>query len=169
SGQVRITSQVGQGTTVQLYLPRAEPVAAPAADPGALDLARPVGPATILVVEDNSDVRELVCRQLSELGYRVLNAEDGGRAIEMLRDEPAIDLLFTDVVMPGGVSGLQLAATAKELRPALKVLFTSGFPDAEEDDRARMQALGGMLSKPYRKATLARRLAEVLAAGDPAA
>src|SRR3546814_5067484 len=124
-GHVRIYSEIGHGTTVRLHLPadRREAVAAveekSAEDDGA------VGGASILVVEDNAEVRRVVARQLAELGYEVTEAEDGVTALAMLQREQPIDLLFTDVVMPGGMTGVDLAREARKLRPTLQVLLRS--------------------------------------------
>jgi CheY-like chemotaxis protein len=160
-GHVKIYSEVGHGTTVRLYLPRlssaaATAEAAVAATPGK------GGGETILVVEDNPDVRRLVLRQLRDLGYAVIEAANGPQALKILEDGAAIDLLFTDVVMPGGMTGRQLAEAAKGSRPNLKTLFTSGYT---EDSILRLGKLDPgvrLLSKPYRKHELATRVREAL-------
>lgn len=160
-GHAKIYSEVGHGTTVRLYLPRltnqsigSSPAAAAASQEG--------GGETILVVEDNPDVRRLVLRQLRDLGYEVIEAANGPQALRILDDGASIDLLFTDVVMPGGMTGRQLAEAAKARCPGLKTLFTSGYT---EDSILRLGKLDPgvrLLSKPYRKHELATRIREAL-------
>ena len=159
-GNVKIYSEIGHGTTVSLYLPRAY---------SADDIRGTAVPTivtggageTILVVEDNPAVLQLVEKQLSELGYRVITATDGPSAMSILREGCQIDLLFTDVVMAGGMSGPDLAREARKQRPGLRVLFSSGFPrDAGRDVEPSFDDL--LLSKPYRRAELASKVREVL-------
>jgi PAS domain S-box-containing protein len=161
-GHVKIYSEVGHGTTVRLYLPRLSSTAA-TAEPSATAVApRKGGGETILVVEDNPDVRRLVLRQLRDLGYAVIEAANGPQALQILESDAAIDLLFTDVVMPGGMTGRQLAEAAKGRRPNLRTLFTSGYT---EDSILRLGKLDPgvrLLSKPYRKHELATRIREAL-------
>jgi PAS domain S-box-containing protein len=161
-GHVKIYSEVGHGTTVRLYLPRAKAEAIPLAEETAIESEGATNEATILVVEDNADVRSVAARQLTELGYRVIEAGDAASALEVLRRDQTIDLLFTDVVMPGGMTGADLAREAANLRPALKVLFTSGFAEASIHNGARSAEIRSLLSKPYRKQDLAGRVREVL-------
>ena len=115
----------------------------------------------ILVVEDNDTVRESVVRQLQKLGYRTLEAGDGPEALAALERDPRIDLLFSDVVMPGGMSGRQLAAAVRRRRPDMKILLTSGFPDKAGDARAGDRK-ESVLGKPYRQRDLALKLREIL-------
>jgi PAS domain S-box-containing protein len=160
-GHVKIYSEVGHGTTVRLYLPRLSNPSA-GADKTSAVAAHKGGGETILVVEDNPDVRRLVLRQLSDLGYDVIEAANGPQALKILDDRDSIDLLFTDVVMPGGMTGRQLAEAAKGRRPNLKTLFTSGYT---EDSILRLGSLDPgvrVLSKPYRKHELAARIRETL-------
>jgi len=161
-GHVKIYSEVGHGTTVRLYLPRLSKAEATASPVAASAAPGKGGGETILVVEDNPDVRRLVLRQLRDLGYAVIEAANGPQALKILEDGVAIDLLFTDVVMPGGMTGRQLAETAKGRRPNLKTLFTSGYT---EDSILRLGKLDPgvrLLSKPYRKHELATRIREAL-------
>jgi len=162
-GHVRIYSEVGHGTTVRVYLPRASAEARVASDVSA-EVQPVLDAATILVVEDNPDVRPLVVRQLQELGYEVIEAENATAALTVLESSRPIDLVFTDVVMPGAMTGDQLAREAGRLRPGLKILFTSGFAEASMQNGSRARDLGGhnLLSKPYRKVDLARRIHETL-------
>lgn len=107
-------------------------------------------------------MRATAAMQLASLGYRVIEAADAAAALAILDLGQAIDLLFTDMVMPGGMTGVQLAREARERRPNLRVLFTSGFIDAAVQHDLRAENLGNFLSKPYRKKDLARRVREVL-------
>jgi PAS domain S-box-containing protein len=161
-GHLKIHSETGRGTMIRLYLPRA--------NSSGVDVGRaPVdaalaaaGGATILVVEDNDAVRTTVVRQLTDLGYLVVEAADAPTAFNILRGDTSVDLLFTDMVMPASLSGIDVAREAMQLRPELKVLFTSGFTDAVTPEAEPNGQSRGMLSKPYRKQDLARRIAEAL-------
>jgi len=158
-GHVRIYSEPGHGTIVKLYLPRA--VAAP--DEAA---PNPSGPGesrgeTILAVEDDDLVRAHVARELKTLGYVVLAARSGAEALEILRTGDRVDLLFSDVVMPG-LSGPELATQATRLRPGLKVLFTSGYTENALIHHGRLDPGVQLLNKPYRRQDLARKLRQVL-------
>jgi CheY-like chemotaxis protein len=160
-GHVSLYSEVGQGTTIRIYLPSARRDAEGAtreAAPTALPRSRG---ETILVVEDEARVRRITSARLRDLGYEVLEAESGPAALQILSAHPEIDLLFTDMVMPGGMSGAQLAAEAHRARPDLPVLFTSGY--AEPDVMKQADAHSGRwLRKPYKAADLARKLRNVL-------
>ena len=161
-GHLKIYSEVGHGTTVRLYLPRLTTETVKAASVPSGPASGKGGGETILVVEDNPDVRRLVLRQLRDFGYTVVEAANGPQALRILEDGAAIDLLFTDVVMPGGMTGRQLAEAAKIRRPNLKTLFTSGYT---EDSILRLGKLDPgvrLLSKPYRKQELATRIREAL-------
>ena len=160
-GYTKIYSEPGHGTTIRLYLPRGldgevSDVEAPRAE----TLVR--GDEVILVVEDSQGVRDLAVRYLESLGYRTIPAADGPSAIEILRGGTPIDLLFTDVVMPGGMDGRALADAARRVRAGLKVLFTSGFTAAAASAATETQFGSNLLSKPYRKADLARRVRAAL-------
>jgi two-component system cell cycle sensor histidine kinase/response regulator CckA len=162
-GHVKIHSEVGRGTILRLYLPRADalpgavqedPVAEPTGEPSA---------AIILVVEDNPDVRKVAVAQLASLGYRTVEAEDAASALTVLRSNQPIDLLFTDVVMPGGVTGLELGRQAQGLRPGLAVLYTSGFAAASLQDDAQFAMIrNNLVTKPYRLRDLAKKVREIL-------
>ena len=161
-GYIHIESERGTGTRVHLYLPRASGTVEVTesfahGDPIAED---PRG-ATILVVEDEPDVREVVTAELANFGYRVLSASDGPEALKILDSESDIDLLFSDVVMPRGMNGEELAREATRRRPDLKVLLTSGYPPAELRER---QSVGEfrVLQKPYRFEDLLRIIGERL-------
>jgi CheY-like chemotaxis protein len=161
-GAVELRSAPGQGTTVTLYLPRAADeaeVQAPAPDTAA---AFPGGHEHILAVEDNDLVRENLVGQLTSLGYRVTTAADGAEALALLPGLPDITLLLTDVVMPGGINGWELARRVLAQRPGLKVMFASGFPvDVIEREGARIGP-SQLLEKPYRRQELATKLRQVL-------
>jgi PAS domain S-box-containing protein len=161
-GHVQVYSEVGIGTTLRLYLSRAASVGAEAKPAAAVALPR--GHETVLAVEDNPGLRRILIKQLEDLGYQVLEAENAQSAMEILKREPRIDLLFTDIVLPGGVNGSELARMAEAMRSDLKVLFTSGFPEAAFGPSGALPAGAMLLGKPYRKDELAQRLRESLAA-----
>jgi PAS domain S-box-containing protein len=158
-GHLRIASEMGRGTSIRLYLPRARPDAAAPRSSRTATQDAVAQDATILVIEDNPDVRLTVVRQLVELGYRTIEAADGAAAWEVLRGNAQIDLLFTDLVMPAGVTGHDVAREALRLRPGLRVLFTSGFPDAAVDRDVQRHSI---LIKPYRKQDLAQSIRNAL-------
>jgi PAS domain S-box-containing protein len=160
-GHINVYSEPGVGTTFRLYLPRtAIEASAAGTSPTA---ASPEGAGeTVLAVEDNPRLRRLVIRQLSQLGYRPLAADGPAAALTILENEK-VDVLFTDVVMPGPIDGIALAQQAIERWPALRVVFTSGFPGTNLDDQLGPRASGmRLLSKPYRKEDLASLLSEML-------
>ena len=156
-GHVRITSEPGRGTEVQIALPRSRESArykAPAADPVALV----GGSERILVVEDDTLVRNHVVRQLTGLGYEIVVAETGAEALQRVETGEPLDLLFTDVVMPGGMSGPDLAARVRDLRPDLRVLFTSGYSEEVIGSGQHSEISLNLLRKPYRRKELASRI-----------
>ena len=163
-GVARIESKLGKGTTVRIFVPRATGEIANNAVAGERVLHAPPGAVTILVVEDDGDVREMIVGILSDLGYRALVAATAGEALKILEREDSIDLLFTDIVMPAGISGTELARRASRLRPDLKVLLSSGFSREDGQSRAA-RAEFPFIAKPYRPTTLAHKLKEVLAGG----
>ena len=149
---------------VKLYLPRATAPkpAAPAA--GSAEPAVRGGAETVLVVEDDEPVRQLACHELRALGYHVLEADSGAAAMRIVDGDEPIDLLFTDVVMPGGMSGRQLADAARAARPGLRVLYTSGYTENAIVHHGRLDAGVMLLPKPYRRADLARAIRSALGA-----
>ncbi|WBL76369.1 PAS domain S-box protein [Bradyrhizobium xenonodulans] len=162
-GHVSIYSEEGLGTTVRLYLPRA------GGGQSSGDLLEseddaPRGHETILIAEDDPFVRSSVILRVEALGYRVVAAVNGKEALERLRIDPGIDMLFTDIVMPGGMSGWELADQARRIRPGLPVLFTSGYALETLVEQGRTHALAVVLTKPYRKIELAQRLRDAFAA-----
>ncbi len=163
-GAARIESGVGKGTTVRIYIPRADGQAAAGADLHQGLHKKPPAAATILVVEDDPDVREMIVGILSDLGYQTLVATNGPEALAILNDGRSVDLLFTDIVMPAGMSGTDLARQASHLRPDLKVLLSSGYTRETNQWRsARVEF--PFIAKPYRPTTLGKKLEEVLAGG----
>ncbi|WP_366554948.1 hybrid sensor histidine kinase/response regulator [Aquibaculum sediminis] len=162
-GHARIYSEVGVGTTIKLYLPRADrEVMSQIEDrPEALQ----EGDAHILVVEDDDLVRDHLSGQLQTLGYQVTSAANGEAALALLREQDGFDLLLTDVIMPGGMTGRQLAAAALELHPRLPVLFTSGYTENAIVHGGRLDPGIHLLQKPYRRQELARKVHEVLTGG----
>jgi PAS domain S-box-containing protein len=163
NGHVSIYSEVGLGTTVRLYLPAHSTMPADhtVAQAGA-EGEPPRGRETILVTEDDPFVRAYVVSALEELGYRVIAAEDARQALSHLTEGGEIDVLFTDIVMPGGMNGWELAERAQQIRPGLKLLFTSGYALETLVARGRIHPDTAILNKPYRRPELARRLREVL-------
>jgi CheY-like chemotaxis protein len=164
-GHVTIDSEPGAGTRVTLYLPvAADAVAAPATGPmGAIATSVvALTPTTVLVVEDDEDVREVTRASLHAIGCRVLAATDGHEALAIVERGEAIDLLFSDVVMPGGMSGIELAREARRQRPGLKVLLTSGY-SAAALERHAAEGEFAVLAKPYRQADLVARVQAALA------
>ena len=160
SGHVRIESRVGEGTTVRLYLPRAEGVTG-AAGMAPMRAQQYRGHETVLVVEDDHGVRDFAVSVLRELGYRVLEAATGDAALGLIEATSGIDLLFTDVVMPGGLNGVDLAKAALERRPELRVLFTSGYT-TRLVEREWPAGRPDLLRKPYRSVDLAQRVRAAL-------
>jgi PAS domain S-box-containing protein len=158
-GHIKIYSEVGHGTTIKLYLPRAETsdgqqVPRPA-------IVTPRGDETILVVDDNPNVRKAVIRQLHDLGYQTVEAESSAAALRLVQGGLEFDLLLTDVIMPGGMTGYQLADELRQTQPDLKVLFTSGYTElAASTNHSRGN--DQLLSKPYRKQDLGRAVRAVL-------
>jgi PAS domain S-box-containing protein len=160
-GHIRIHSEVGRGTTVKLYLPRTRQVEDTSA---ALDDGPVIGGTeTVLVAEDDEGVRATVLEMLSELGYRVLTANDAASARTVLESGVPVDLLFTDVVMPGPLKSPELAHRARELLPNIAVLFTSGYSESAIVHGGRLDAGVDLLPKPYTRDALARKLRHVLA------
>jgi PAS domain S-box-containing protein len=162
-GHVGIYSEVGYGTSVRIYLPRLDKSFE---DTTIVTVSRrivPSGKERILLVEDDTAVRRAVAQLLENLGYTVAEAANGAKALALLDDdETRFDLLLTDVVMPGGMSGLELSKRARERDPDLKVLLTSGYTDTAMLARGVLQPTDQILNKPYRRADLARKVRSVL-------
>jgi PAS domain S-box-containing protein len=160
NGHVQIYSEPDHGTTVKIYLPRSDQPAE-AAEPA--DVETIAGRSeSILVVEDDDLVRASVVGMLNDLGYTCLQASDGAAALEVLKSDAKVDLLFTDVVMPGPVKSRDLAAEAVALRPGLPVLFTSGYGENAIVHHGRLDEGVQLLSKPYPRGELARKIGGLL-------
>jgi len=160
-GHVKIYSEPGLGTSVKLYLPKATQKSE-SANPQRTPFADLRGSETILLVEDNDPVREIARAQLADLGYKVLVAANGNDAMEAVRAHPNIDLLFTDMAMPGGMNGLDLAIKACELISNLKVLICSGYADNAIFHGGPPGREAPVLNKPYTRLELAKKVREVL-------
>ena len=158
-GQVRIYSEVGQGTRVCLYLPRhaGEAELDPLAD-GSAELPRARQGETVLVVDDETSVRMLVRDVLGDLGYGALEAADGAAGLEILRTDARIDLLVTDVGLPGGMNGRQVADAARELRPGLRVLFITGYAENAVLSHGHLDPGMHILTKPFAIDALAEKM-----------
>jgi PAS domain S-box-containing protein len=162
NGHVSIYSEPGLGTTVRLYLPTARADVADRIEGPARDATPQRGSELVLVVEDDNFVRGYAVASLESLGYRVMTAHNGRAALERLSNGDKPDILFTDIVMPGGVSGLDLAERAQVLQPGMRVLFASGYPLETLASRGKLNVASMILNKPYRKAELAQRIREAL-------
>jgi signal transduction histidine kinase len=160
-GHVAIKSTVGVGTTVSLYLPRSTQAEV------AIDIAQPqviaAGSGRILMVEDDHDVMDITSTILRELGYDILCAQDGSDAIRILRDDRGFDLLFSDIMMPGSISGVELARQARQISPGIKILLTSGNA-ADALSRHGAEGEFPVIGKPFRRGDLAQYLRVVMGA-----
>lgn len=164
-GHVQLYSEAGQGTSVRLFLPAVTASGSPAhlrgrAEPGEDD-GIIGGDEVVLVVEDDVRVRRVAVARLKDAGYRVIEAGAGAEALALIDAHPEIDLLFTDIVMPGGMTGDELAKAVRAVRPHIKVLFTSGYAEPSVAGRELADA-GSWLKKPYTAKELADRLRELL-------
>jgi PAS domain S-box-containing protein len=161
-GHILIHSTLGQGTTFEIYLPKA-------ADDVVLTKQEirhgslPHGSEKILLVEDDAMVRDVVVKHLARLGYRVVSAVNGSEALEVLKREGGFDLLFTDIVMPGGLNGRQLGDEARKLCPGLRVLLTSGYAENAVVNDGRLDHGVHLLNKPYHRSDLAMKIRDALA------
>lgn len=161
-GHVRIYSEVEEGTTIKLYLPRVHGPGDMEEAPGEDAVAGSPGHETILVVEDDADVRAYSCETLRDLGYQVIEAENGRAGLQALDRHPAICVLFTDVGLPGGMNGRQLADEARKRRPDLKVLFTTGYARNAIVHDGRLDAGVELITKPFSQATLSAKLRDII-------
>ncbi|KQM29042.1 MULTISPECIES: histidine kinase famiy protein [unclassified Sphingomonas] len=161
-GALHIASHEGHGTTVSLLFPAATSVPEPIRQRRARSDSDLRGQETVLVVEDQRDLGDLAEAILKDFGYTVLRAGNGPEAIAVLEGDAAIDLLFTDLIMPGGMNGVMVAREGRRLRPRMKVLLTTGYAEASIE---RVDARGtefDLIGKPYRRADLAQRIRQVL-------
>ena len=163
-GHIKIYSEKGHGTTIKLYLPPGE---------GTTEVAASIAPQaeggaeTIFVVEDDNLVRNFVTAQLQSLGYKTVAASDAKSALELIATGQKFDLLFTDVVIPGGMSGRELAEKVAALRPGLKVLYTSGYTDNAIVHHGKLDDGVMLLTKPYRRNQLAEMIRKALGTPPP--
>ena len=161
-GHIEIISEPGRGSTVLFYLPRGRAGAASAVKADEAHETPPADGSRVLVVEDNAEVREIAVERLRDLGIEVIEADSGPAGLEIVEQDAEIDLLFTDIVMPGGMSGIELAEAARRLRSDLKILFTSGYYDDSDEADRRIAEMGQMLRKPYTMDELEQKLRDVL-------
>jgi CheY-like chemotaxis protein len=156
-GHIKIYSEEGHGTSVKMYLPRATGLNQTAAE-AAVSANVEGGTETVLVVEDDSLVRRYVMTQIESLGYTTFEAANASEALQIIDAAPTLDLLFTDVIMPGSMNGRQLVDEAMKRRPLLKTLYTSGYTENAIVHHGRLDSGVLLLAKPYRKSELARML-----------
>ncbi|KZB98965.1 Blue-light-activated protein [Methylobacterium radiotolerans] len=165
-GQVRVYSEVGQGTTMCLYLPRhygeAENLGAA---PDLADAPRAEAGETVLIVDDEPTVRLLVTEVLEDLGYTAIEAADGAAGLKVLRSDARIDLLVTDVGLPGGMNGRQVADAARVSRPDLKVLFITGYAENAVLGHGHLEPGMQVLTKPFVMEALASRIKDLIGRG----
>jgi CheY-like chemotaxis protein len=160
-GHIQLYSEPGRGTSVRIFLPVAEGAAGVTGRaPGSQTPELAKGSETILLVEDDPRLRRVLSRRLRSLGYQIFEADNGAAALAQLAGLPDVALVFTDMVMPGGMTGLELAEAALAMKPGLRILFTSGYA---EPAIARLgQKKGAWLKKPYTADELAESIREVL-------
>ena len=162
-GQVCIYSEVGQGTTICLYLPQhAGAETEGDRSPGLGEAPRAEQGETVLVVDDEPTIRMLVAEVLEDLGYRAIEAADGAAGLKVLRSDARIDLLVTDVGLPGGINGRQVADAARVVRPALKVLFITGYAEQAAISHGHLDPGMHVLTKPFAIEVLAKRIKDVI-------
>ncbi len=161
-GHVKVYSEEGHGTTVKLYLPSADGAVMVAQDDEVEDAEAPSGSETILLVEDEESVRETLVALLEELGYRVLEASEGPEALDLLEAREGIDLLLTDIVLPGGMKGTAVASEARKRRPDIKVLYMSGYTAEAILGNDLRAEKAEFIPKPPQREELARKIRHVL-------
>ena len=161
-GHVKIDSQLGRGTTVTMWFPQHKPARPAKSNSARQTPSLPTGSESILVVEDDDMVRGYVTTQLESLGYLVHEAASGAAALKILETTGPVDLLFTDMIMPGHMTGRELADEVTERFPDTRILFTSGYTEKSDDGPLCLPSGIHLLSKPYYRQDLARRVREVL-------
>jgi len=161
-GNIKVYSELGVGTTMRLYLPRTTASESTTTIQDTHEVELPTGSETILIVDDEVDLLQLADQYLRDLGYHTRLAENTKQALAILEGDESIDLLFSDVVMPGGMNGYELAQQATQLRPRLKVLLTSGFTSKTIAHNGLARFSAHLLCKPYRKSDLSQRIRTVL-------
>jgi PAS domain S-box-containing protein len=162
-GQVRIYSEVNAGTTVRIYLPRHRGEAEEeAVQPELGEVPRAESDGTVLIVDDEPSVRMLVTEVVEQLGYSAIEAADGVSGLKVLESDVSIDLLITDVGLPGGVNGRQMADAARQTRPKLRVLFITGYAENAVIGNARLEPGMHVMTKPFALETLAARISAII-------
>ncbi|KQN07009.1 PAS domain S-box protein [Sphingomonas aurantiaca] len=162
NGQVRIYSEVGEGTTICVYLPRYMGEALLPEEEEALAAAASASGETILVVDDEASIRHLIDEVLDEIGYTVIGAADGASGIKVLQSGAKIELLITDVGLPNGMNGRQVADAARTLRPGLKVLFITGYAENAAVGNGHLEPGMELLTKPFTMQALALKVADMM-------
>ena len=161
-GQVRIYSEVGRGTTMGLYLPRHSGEAGDSATLGAAPASERGDGETVLVIEDEGTVRALIAEVLEEAGYRVIVAPDGPSGLRAFESAPRVDLLVTDVGLPGGMNGRQVADAARVIRPALKILFITGYAENAAVGNGLLERGMAVITKPFEVAALVNKVRDIV-------
>jgi CheY-like chemotaxis protein len=163
NGQIRVCSELGQGTTICLYFPRhqGEATTNETAEEGIVACGIGYG-ETVLIVDDESTVRLLMVDALHDAGYRVLEAVDGPGGLQILQSETRIDLLLTDVGLPGGMNGRQVADAGRALRPNLKVLFITGYAESAVVGNGRLDPGMQVITKPFGIDALTNRVRDMI-------
>jgi CheY-like chemotaxis protein len=164
NGQVRIYSEVGVGTTICIYLPRYVGEATLAGEEEAVAAAAAATGQTVLVVDDEATIRHLIDEVLDDLGYTVIGAADGASGIKVLQSGARIELLITDVGLPGGMNGRQVADEARRLRPGLKVLFITGYAENAAVGNGHLEPGMELLTKPFTLDALASKVGDMMKA-----
>jgi CheY-like chemotaxis protein len=162
-GQVRIYSEIGQGTTMCLYLPRFVGSLEDASEAPGIDEAHSAGHGeTVLVIDDEDVVRLLVAEVLKDAGYRVLEAVDGPSGMKIVQSGARIDLMITDVGLPGGLNGRQVADAARATRPDLKVLFITGYAENAVIGNGHLDPGMHLITKPFSMSAMGARVRDIL-------
>lgn len=165
-GQVRVDSQVGAGTSICLYLPRYAGVVEAAANVEAVPIESGQG-ETVLLIEDEHGLRDIIEEVLRDAGYRVLTAQDGPTGLQVLNSDARVDLLLTDVGLPGGLNGRQVADAGRVRRPKLKVLFITGYADTAAVGNGRLDPGMEVMTKPFEISALANSVRALIDAPWP--
>ncbi|CDX46872.1 Blue-light-activated protein (Includes: Blue-light-activated histidine kinase; Response regulator) (fragment) [Mesorhizobium sp. ORS 3359] len=165
-GQVRIYTEMGKGTTVALYLPRHWLSPQQNEQPQIEDTQLSGEGGTILVVDDEPLIRMLISEVLGDLGYRMIEAADGATALKAVQGEDKIDLLITDVGLPGGINGRQLADAMRQTKPKLKVLFITGYAENAAVGNGHLAPGMHVLTKPFAMERLASKIADIVKEED---
>jgi PAS domain S-box-containing protein len=160
-GHITIYSEPGQGTSVKLYLPRSRDQTSPREAPSETPRFEP-GSGRILVVEDDEKVRAIPVYILRHQGYHVVEASDGDEACALLDSEPPFDLLFTDIVLPGGMTGVDIATRATDSQPGIKILYTTGYAEGVADQGGQLKDGAEVLNKPYRRVDLLEKVGALM-------